>query len=93
VWEAPDSDGGSPITGYVLEKRDTKRPGYIFVAEIDPSGPLEHKVIRLFEGSEYMFRVVAENQVGPSEPCETEKGIIAKPPYGEPTTSYSRPTL
>ena len=67
----------------MLEKRDVKRPGYIFVADIDPSGPLEHKVTRLFEGSAYMFRVMAENQVGVSESCETENNIIAKPPYGK----------
>lgn len=83
TWDAPESDGGTAIIGYLLEKRDVKRPGYIFVADIDPSGPLEYKVARLFEGSEYMFRVVAENQIGNSEACETEKGIIAKPPYGK----------
>lgn len=83
AWDPPESDGGSPITEYILEKRDIKRPGYVFVADMPPSENMKFKVTRLFEGYEYMFRVVAENQVGPSEPCETEKPIKAKPPYGE----------
>ena len=74
-------DGGSPITGYVVEKRDAKRPGYIYIADVDP-GTLTYKATRLFEGYEYYFRVVAENVVGPSDPVEMEKPVKAKLPYG-----------
>ena len=83
AWDAPESDGGTPLTGYVLEKRDIKRPGYVFIADLKPTDPLSYKVTRLFEGYEYLFRVIAENQVGPSDPCELEKPIKAKAPYGE----------
>ena len=35
VWEAPKSDGGSPITGYTLEQRDAFDVNYKFVASLD----------------------------------------------------------
>lgn len=34
-------------------------------------------------GSEYKFRVTACNDEGDSDPLETDRGIIAKNPFGE----------
>jgi len=81
-WDAPQSDGGSPITGYVIEKRDAKRREYFYLAEL-PADKLTYKAVRLFEGNEYYFRVIAENEVGPSEPCELQQPVKAKLPYGQ----------
>lgn len=39
-------------------------------------------VTKLNEGTEYEFRVMAENANGLSAPLETEKPIKAKNPYG-----------
>ena len=40
------------------------------------------KVDDLEEGSEYKFRVMAENAAGVGEPCEPIT-VVAKDPYGE----------
>jgi len=82
AWDAPAADGGSPVTGYVVEKKDSKRGEYMFVSQVD-SATMQLKAIRLFEGVDYMFRVFAENPAGLSSPCETDKAITAKQPYGE----------
>jgi len=80
-WDSPASDGGSALTGYVIEKRDMKRADYVFLANVDAT-TLQYRATRLFEGCDYMFRVFAENQAGLSQPCETEKPITARMPYG-----------
>ena len=81
-WDVPESDGGTPITGYVIEKRDAKRREYIYIADV-AANVLTFKATRLFEGYEYFFRVIAENQVGPSDPCALAKPVKAKLPFGE----------
>ena len=81
AWDIPATDGGSAITGYVIEKKDIKRADYVLVANVDAT-TLQCKATKLFEGSEYLFRVFAENQVGLSKPCELDKPIKARIPYG-----------
>lgn len=81
AWDAPESDGGSPVTAYVLEKMDMKREEYIFLSNVDAS-TLQFQATRLFEGTEYKFRVFAENPAGLSPPCATDKPIKARLPYG-----------
>lgn len=87
-WDAPETDGGSPITSYIIEKRDAKRSEYIYIADVD-ANTFQYKVSRLFEGYQYFFRVFAENQVGPSEPCEMSKPVKAKLPFGMYSLSVS----
>ena len=81
AWDIPATDGGSAITGYVIEKKDIKRADYVLVANVDAT-TMQCKATKLFEGSEYLFRVFAENQVGLSKPCELDKPIKARIPYG-----------
>jgi hypothetical protein len=81
-WEAPDSDGGSPLIGYTVEKMDVKRGEYMFIGSVD-TRTLTYDATRLFEGNEYMFRVMAENLAGLSGPCETQGPVRAKLPFGK----------
>lgn len=77
-WTPPSNDGGSPITGYIIEKREKGSPKWTKAGE---TGPHETKgtVDNLDEGAEYEFRVKAVNAAGPGEPSQASKSVITKP--------------
>lgn len=79
VWDAPSDDGGCPITKYIIEKRDVNRRTWAPAGE---SITLRATVDNLIEGQGYIFQVKAVNEVGQSEPVETEQAA-------KPTSSHS----
>lgn len=82
TWQAPKDDGGSPITGYIVEKRENKKGKWTPVEKVSKN-ITELDVKRLEEGKEYYFRVCAENKKGVSEPLETEKSVVPKSTFGK----------
>ena len=82
AWETPEDDGGDAITGYKVEKRDAKKNTWTKVGDTD-ANTLTIKATKLMEGHEYYFRVVAENAIGVSDPCEMDEPVTAKLPYGK----------
>lgn len=81
-WTAPERDGGSPITNYIVEKRDVRRKGWQVVDTTVKE--LKCTVTPLNDGSLYVFRVAAENVVGPSEYCELVDSVLAKDTFSKP---------
>jgi titin len=79
AWKPPKNDGGSPISNYIIEKFDTKKGDWQKVSSF--CRVPYYEVTGLNEGSEYKFRVSAENAYGQSQPLESEKPIIAKNPF------------
>uniref|UniRef100_A0A7N8WKS1 Titin n=1 Tax=Mastacembelus armatus TaxID=205130 RepID=A0A7N8WKS1_9TELE len=74
-WERPVSDGGSSISGYVIEKREKTGLRWCRVNK-KPVYDLRVKASHLREGFEYEYRVFAENAAGlsaPSIPCPLTK--------------------
>uniref|UniRef100_A0A3B3HCW8 Titin n=1 Tax=Oryzias latipes TaxID=8090 RepID=A0A3B3HCW8_ORYLA len=74
-WERPVSDGGSSISGYVIEKREKTGLRWCRVNK-KPVYDLRVKASHLREGCEYEYRVFAENAAGlskPSTPCPLTK--------------------
>lgn len=66
-WKPPRSDGGSPILGYIVEKRRHDSKDFERVnARLCPKTSL--LVEKLDELHMYEFRVKAVNEVGESEP-------------------------
>ena len=69
------------ISSYVVEKRDKKTGKWEKVQDYVPGTTCT--INKLKEGSEYDFRVMAENQNGVGEPLETESSTLAKNPFGK----------
>lgn len=77
-WEKPAKDNGSPITGYIIEKRDEMSGKWTKAAEIKGQEP-KGRVPNLDEGETYEFRVRAVNEAGPSEPSKNSPPVTCKP--------------
>ena len=82
-WSPPDKDGGSPVTGYTVEKCDTKHPGRWVSVNKSPIRETTLSVGDLHTGNEYIFRVIAHNAAGEGKPSDASVAKVAKPPYGK----------
>lgn len=80
-WQPPKSDGGSPLTGYVIEKKEASRPSWSRVERIHPDQTTLN-VKNLIEKGNYQFRVIAENRHGAGEPLATETTVTPKSKFG-----------
>lgn len=84
-WLAPERDGGARIFRYVVELQDiTRTDGWLRVKEIDSSDILVATVENLRESKPYLFRVYAENEVGPGTPAELRDPIVPRSQLGPP---------
>ena len=75
-WQTPAYDGGSPITGYLIEKK--KKFGDWEKAHEVPGSQLKGTVVNLTEGATYEFRVRAINLAGPGEPSDIAGPVTCK---------------
>lgn len=76
-WDPPIRDGGSPITGYVIEMTDRYSAVFTKCAEVK-GNVCQGVVPNLEEGNRYEFRVRAVNKAGQSEPSDSTKPHVAK---------------
>lgn len=74
TWSKPDSDGGSPITGYILEMKETNRKSWRRVFP-EPIKGTKCTVPDLSEVGEYEFRVIAQNELGRSMPSRLSEAV------------------
>lgn len=86
-WEEPEYDGGSPVTGYWLEMKDTTSKRWKRVNR-DPIKAMtlgvSYKVTGLIEGSDYQFRVYAINAAGVGPASLPSDPVTARDPIGKP---------
>lgn len=80
-WDAPDDDGGSEITNYSIEKRETSQTNWKVVCS--SAARETFKVTKLVKDLEYQFRIYAENRYGVSLPLNS-MAVIAKHQYRLP---------
>ena len=82
-WTEPISDGGSPVTNYIIEARDKFGLRWTKINRHTVTDTT-FRVTGLKPNDEYQFRVIAENKAGVGRPSDNTEPIIAKPPYGKP---------
>ena len=70
-WSASRKDGGSPITGYVVEYHEASDPASSFETQVVASDVFSTTLDDLTPSTEYDVRVRGENAVGRSDPSAT----------------------
>lgn len=78
-YEAPLSDGGSKITGYLIESRKEWHPVW---QRAGVTSELQFTLVNLEPGTSIKFRVRASNAAGLSAPSETSDFITLMDPHG-----------
>lgn len=80
AWSEPADDGGSDITNYIVEKRESGSASWQVVNSSVKRTTI--KVTHLTKYMEYTFRVCAENKYGVSKSTESAS-VVIEHPYGE----------
>lgn len=78
-WRKPNSDGGSPIIDYIIEKQEATKSTWDRIASVT-AGVTSYTANYLLPDKQYRFRVIARNKVGHSEPGYGPS-VIMKSPY------------
>lgn len=70
AWRSPSSNGGSPITSYIVEYRDSQSAGAWSRANQASLLETDYRLTAVREGKYYDIRVSAQNAAGIGTPTE-----------------------
>ena len=93
-WSKPREDGGAPITGYSIEKKDVEKDYWSPCGKLSGKmatvmKDLEFEVTDLVENFVYVFRIIACNAIGDGEPLMSPCPTIAKFELDPPAQPYN----
>ena len=88
TWKAPESDGGSPVTCYFVNRAQKESCHWLHCNK-KPVCDTKYKVTDLIEDTEYIFRIVAVNKTGEGLPGPESVPVLAEDPFGK-TVFYER---
>ena len=80
-WQPPKSDGGSPLKHYIIESKELTGVRWTETGKVKPD-ITSYTAQKLKTQKEYVFRIIAENSVGKSEPLTSET-VVPKSPFGK----------
>lgn len=82
TWEPPEYDGGSPITGYIIELRN--RASIKWEPTMTTGADeLSAVLTDVVENEEYFFRVRAQNMVGVGKPSPATRAVKIMDPISK----------
>lgn len=83
IYKNISDDGGCKVTHYIVERKETSHSQWVTATSYcrDTSFTCQG----LTEGGEYLFRIMAVNENGQSEPLTGESPIVAKLPFDPPS--------
>ncbi|CAF4749840.1 unnamed protein product [Pieris macdunnoughi] len=94
-WGTPEWDGGAPLQGYNIAIRDVTKTMWIEVGKVDANN-LKFNIRDLNENHTYMVRIYARNEIGLSEPLESDEPFKVLPGedshYDEEPGEYTEAT-
>lgn len=76
-WQPSESDGGSPITEYIVEMKDSTSKKAFKKLGFTKGTETSFAINYLEKGHGYKFRITAKNVIGISEPYLPEETIVA----------------
>lgn len=80
-WGTPEWDGGAPLLGYNIAIRDVTKTMWMEVGKVDVN-TLKFNIRDLSENHTYMIRIYARNEIGLSEPLESDEPFKVIPGEG-----------
>lgn len=81
-WQPPESDGGSPVTGYFIERSDVTGRSWLPINK-EAIPDTRHRVDGLHPGCTYEFRIIAQNAVGLSSPSPPSAAVVCRETIGK----------
>lgn len=88
TWQPAKKDGGSPVTGYYIERMSDIANRWVQVTK-SPVKETSYVDKEITEGTQYQYRIIAENKAGKSRPSEPSQLVKAKEVFGEFLEVYS----
>jgi hypothetical protein len=88
-WGIPEWDGGSPLLGYNIAIRDTKKTMWMEIGRVT-KGVQKFTIRDLQEDHEYMIRIFAKNEIGLSDPLESDEPFKVLPSGGKNPSGDNR---
>lgn len=80
-WARPRDDGGSRVTGYYVERMEVSTDKWVRHNKTHITTTM-YNVTGLIPDAQYIFRVVAQNDIGQSEPGPATEAVVCKDPFG-----------
>jgi titin len=82
-WLPPENDGGNAVFNYVVEMRVAGSTTWLKASQNVKVPETSFTVKDLIEGTNYEFRVSAENKAGVGSPSPSSGPVCAKEPISE----------